>query len=392
MVDSIHIKNGTVIDPANGEHRKRDVFIQNGVFVDALEEKGGETRVIDAEGCFVTPGLIDSHMHMYQSRNQIGGYADIACPPGCVTTCIDAGSAGIANFHGFYRDSLHSATGIKAAVNASLYGIEEPPYEEIQDPVYATPEAMRPLFEKYPDALVGIKLRVHERVTKEFGLRALEQAEETASVLRAEGHRCRIMIHFGNLAQGISLEDVLNLMQPGDVITHTMRPPNGTTAAGSSILGEDGKIQPCVWKARARGVIFDTSCGRAHLSLNTIRQAVSEQFFPQIISTDVVGWSVFLNPTGWLILKMATYLNAGMPLDAVVEAVTATPARLYGFFDQAGSLTPGKPADVAVFRMEDRPFTLRDPYGGSMDMTRLLVPMATVKNGAVVFQQIYLGL
>src|SRR5699024_6798029 len=55
-----------------------------------------------------------------------------------------------------------------------------------------------------------------------------------------------------------------------------------------------------------------------------------------------------------------------------------------------GSLAAGMPADVAVFRVEQRPCHLDDLYGGSRTLERLVVPMATVKAGAVVFQQIYL--
>ena len=67
-----------------------------------------------------------------------------------------------------------------------------------------------------------------------------------------------------------------------------------------------------------------------------------------------------------------------------------TPAQVYGLEEEAGSLAAGMPADVAVFRVEQRPCHLDDLYGGSRTLERLVVPMATVKAGAVVFQQIYL--
>ena len=49
-----------------------------------------------------------------------------------------------------------------------------------------------------------------------------------------------------------------------------------------------------------------------------------------------------------------------------------------------------RPADIAVLRLIDRERTLDDLYGGSMTLHRLFVPMATVKNGAVVYKQIFL--
>lgn len=59
------IKNGTIINPARHQHEKGDVVIENGKIISI----GGtadvsEAEVYDAEGFFVTPGLIDMHVHL----------------------------------------------------------------------------------------------------------------------------------------------------------------------------------------------------------------------------------------------------------------------------------------------------------------------------------------
>ena len=66
---TIVIKNGRVIDPANGLDEPKDLLIDKGR-IKALESPGsisfdaGETpSVIDAKGCVVCPGLIDMHVH-----------------------------------------------------------------------------------------------------------------------------------------------------------------------------------------------------------------------------------------------------------------------------------------------------------------------------------------
>ena len=282
-------------------------------------------------------------------------------------------------------DIRHSATTVKATLSTTTHGVQMPPYEEIQDPQFAAAERVRPLFERWGDVLVGIKQRVHGEVTGPFGLRSLEQASKTAAQLRSEGFRCRLMVHFGSLADGIGVSDVLDLLDPGDVFTHIYRPANGTT-----IFGPDGRVLDCVKRARERGVIFESGCARSHLSFASIDRAFADGFRPQIISTDMIGKTFFWKPSGWLPLKMSIYLDYGMPLEEVVRAVTATPAQVYGLEEEAGSLAAGMPADVAVFRVEQRPCHLDDLYGGSRTLERLVVPMATVKAGAVVFQQIYL--
>lgn len=61
----ILIKNGRILDPSLQKDEIGDLYIKDGKIQKA--EKGLETkadRVIDADGCFVMPGLIDIHVHL----------------------------------------------------------------------------------------------------------------------------------------------------------------------------------------------------------------------------------------------------------------------------------------------------------------------------------------
>ena len=386
MYDII-IRNGTVIDPISDTFDIRDIYIKNGRIVNSSSESDGLTKKeIDASGCYVTPGLIDSHIHLFNGGSQLGGKADIVCPATGVTTAIDAGSAGIYNFPSFYEQCIMpSTTSIKATISPSKGGVQMDPYEEITDPVFGTYDLIMPLYEKYSDALVGIKQRVHKGVTREFGLKSLEQSAKTARRIRENGFPCRLMVHFGPLAQDVSMEEIMNILEPGDVFTHIYRPDNGTT-----IFDDSGKVLDCIKAAQRRGVVFESGCARSHCSFVSINKAFADSFPPEIISTDMIGDTFYWKPSGWLPLKMSIYLNMGMELADVVKAVTFTPASVYGILKEAGTLSEGNPADVAIFRVEDRDFHLDDLYGGSFDGNHLIVPMATVKAGKIVFQQIYL--
>lgn len=62
---SILVKNGRVIDPDTKRDGKFDLLIDDGKIQkvdEKIEEKADE--VIDAEGCYVMPGLIDMHVHL----------------------------------------------------------------------------------------------------------------------------------------------------------------------------------------------------------------------------------------------------------------------------------------------------------------------------------------
>lgn len=57
------IKNGFVIDPANGVNSKLNLVIEEGRIAEVTREEPKCERVIDAEGKYVVPGFIDIHMH-----------------------------------------------------------------------------------------------------------------------------------------------------------------------------------------------------------------------------------------------------------------------------------------------------------------------------------------
>lgn len=92
----IHIKNGHLIDPANGVDSKQDVFIAAGKIaaIGAAPDGFVASKVIDAGGLMVIPGLVDlsarlrepgyEHKATLESEMQAavqGGVTSLVCPP-----------------------------------------------------------------------------------------------------------------------------------------------------------------------------------------------------------------------------------------------------------------------------------------------------------------------
>ena len=90
----ILLRGGHVIDPRNGLDGPADVGIKNGSIAAVGQEMSGQAgKTIDVGGLYVTPGLLDIHLHAY-GRFHAWLSPDQHCLPYGVTTCVDTGSSG----------------------------------------------------------------------------------------------------------------------------------------------------------------------------------------------------------------------------------------------------------------------------------------------------------
>ncbi len=91
---SILIQNGTVLDPSQVFERRVDVLIQDGKIAAIGKNLGKADRVVDADGCYVTPGLLDIHVHFREPGDEeeetiasgsaaavAGGFTSVVCMP-----------------------------------------------------------------------------------------------------------------------------------------------------------------------------------------------------------------------------------------------------------------------------------------------------------------------
>ena len=100
----ILIKNGHVIDPANGIDEVTDIYVKNGVIAEIGKNDdldGVENvQVIDATGKIVAPGLVDMHVHLREPGQEYkedietgtraavyGGVTSVACMPNTEPVC-----------------------------------------------------------------------------------------------------------------------------------------------------------------------------------------------------------------------------------------------------------------------------------------------------------------
>ena len=376
MTASLVIRGGMVVDPANGIERRASLIVEEGriagICNDGAEPSAQQT--IDAEGCIVTPGLIDTHLHMFHGGTENGIVPDTTLLPMGVTAGIDQGSAGSGNFQIFYDSIIaRSQVHIFACLNISTQGLITSSYPENLDPKFTNLAAMKRLFEKYPRTLRGIKTRISKELVGDFGIAVLENARSTADAIGT-----RISVHTTNPPLPVS--EFIGLFNKGDIYSHTYQ------GKGFSILDEDGKVSLSVWEARKRGVIFDSADARVHYLYPVVKQALSEGFLPDTISTDLVQGSLFQPGVFGLPRVMSKYLALGLPRAEVVRAVTAGPAKIIGRAD-LGNLGAGAAADIAIFRLKDVKTEITDRERNTLTLNKMLVPQCTVLGGKVVFRQ-----
>ncbi|MFH2114861.1 MAG: amidohydrolase family protein [Spirochaetota bacterium] len=373
MYDLI-IKNGTVIDPANGVHGQADVVIDNGLVITFDTGKLPEARyILDASGCYVTPGLIDYHLHLAPLA-EIGVYGETACFPSGVTTAVDCGSSGAGTYEGHRHAILSSPLTIKSFLHVCSAGLATGQYHENPDPKFWDRPKITRLFRKYPDELIGLKVRQGAEIVGHLGLEPLTEAVKLAESLGVP-----VMVHCSNPPSALS--DMLALLRHGDILTHAFQDK------GYSLLDEGGKIIQAAHHARERGVIFDVANATIHFSFAVAKQAIAEGFLPDTISTDLTTRSLYKRPAVFnLAFVLSKFLNLGMTMDQIIASTTAIPARLIGLEGRAGCLSPGSAGDVAVFKEIEHYTEFGDRTGVIIGGTRLLKPMLTVKAGEMVYR------
>jgi dihydroorotase len=366
------IANGDVLDPVQKTRAKRDIGIRFGQIAAVAPAIPTDRAVqrIDAAGKLVTPGLIDLHTHLCPHLG-IGLPADELVPITATTTAISAGDAGAHTFgnfrHGVVPQSRTRLFGFVHISSIGLAGGLAP--GEMLNIDYANVEACAKAVAENADLVLGVKVRITDSVVGQNGLEPLRRAIRAAEMA---GKQFRVMCHIG-AAPG-NLSDLLDLLRPGDILTHAY------SGAGNNTV-QNGRVLPAALAAKQRGVIVDVGHGGGSFDYTVCEPAMQQGFGPDTISSDI--HAVSINTPGYPTLPwvMSKFLGLGMPLEEVVARATSEPGRIIGKVPGLGTLAVGAPADLAIFDLVDGPVEFVDTRSNKRAGTRKLVPVLTVRGG-----------
>lgn len=360
------IHGGRLFDPAGGTWRRASIGVRDGVIsaLDAEPEASAGAAAgvrVDARGAMILPGLTDLHVHSWPEATFWGIDTDAVSLPHGVTTTVDAGSAGAANFDGLARRLRAARTRALAFVNLARDGLAHP-YGELLDMSAADVEGAVRVARAHPDLVTGFKLRASPNTVGDNAAAAL------AAVRRAADETgLRVMVHVSDAPPDLDL--VLAHLRAGDILTHCFTP------YGNCVVG-----RASVRAALARGVLLDVGHGSGSFSFPAARAWLGSGEALPIISTDLHSRSV-LGPAFDMLTVMTKFLASGWPLEQVLAAATLAPARALG---HEAAPVVGAPADLCMLELQERPLALWDSRGVEVEAPRRLSCLLTVRAGRVV--------
>jgi dihydroorotase len=370
------LQGGHVVDAKNNLSAVRDVAIKDGKIAAVAGHIASveASKTIDARGFYVTPGLVDIHVHAYAGTGMRDAYSGdhSVYPDGFtfrsgVTTVVDAGGSGWRNFEDF-KDRIidRSKTRVLAMLNIVGHGMGGGAIEQNVDDMDA--KATADEAKKYKTIVVGIKTAHYEGPE----WTPVERAVEAGTLAEIP-----VMVDFGTFRPERPFQDlVLKKLRPGDIYTHTY-------LDAVPMLDIQGHIQPYLFEARKRGVIFDVGHGGGSFLFRQAVPAIRQGFIPDSISTDLhidsmnSGMKDMLN-------VMSKFLNMGLSLDDVIARATRNPAKEIQRED-LGNLSIGASADIAVLRLDKGHFGFVDVFGARLQGSQKLACELTVRNGLVVY-------
>ena len=372
----ILLKGGHVIDPRNQVDAVMDVAVADGKIAAVRPDiNPAEARtVVDVTGLYVTPGLIDAHVHVFATTGMRGAWAgdNSVLPDGFsfrtgVTTMVDVGSSGWRNFEDFrHRVIDRAATRVFAMLNIVGLGmLTDVPEQNIHD---MDAKATAEMAIKHRDVVVGIK-SAHYQGPEWVSVDRAVEAGKAASI--------PVMVDFGYFrVERPYYKLVTERLRPGDISTHMFRGP-------VPYVDADGKLLDYLKEARTRGVLFDVGHGGGSFVFRNAVPAVQQGFYPDTISTDLHTGS--MNGAMMdMLTTMSKFLAMGVPLKDVIRQSTINPAMAIQH-PELGHFSPGSEADIAVLRVMEGRFGYADGARGTIAGNRRLMCEMTLKSGRVVW-------
>ena len=388
----IHIKNGRLVDPANGIDAQQDVYIAAGriAAVAAAPEGFVANRVIDAAGLVVCPGLIDLSARLREpgfeykatlesemAAAAAGGVTSLACPPDTDPPLDEPGLVEMLKHRARHPNFAHvypvgaltlGLAGERLTEMAELHEAGCIAFGQANMPVVDTQVLMRalqyaatfdyPVWLQAQDPFLGKDGVAHDgEVATRLGLSGMPVSAETiaiATILQL-ARDTGVRVHLTRISSAAALEMIAAARSSGIAVTCDVS-INHLHLSDQDIgyFNPHAHLVPPLLAGRDRDAL------RRGLADGTINALCSDHTpvdddAKQVPFSEAEPGATGLELLLPLTLKWAAEMR--LPLGTALARITTDSARILGL--PAGTLTVGAAADVCVF----------DPHG-SLRVTR----------------------
>ncbi len=384
MSERLLLRGGHVLsmDPRIGDIYGGDVLIEGERIAEVAPLiEAGDAQVVDATGCIVIPGFIDSHRHTWETVIRgiapdvsLGGYFDIvldqlapAYRPEDVYAgnylgsleAIDAGVTTLLDWSHISNTPEHADEAIRGLADAKLRAVYcyGNPNTSLADWWYTStleaPEDIRRVRERYFSSDEG--LMTLAMGTRGPGFCTPEVVKHDWELARDVGAPISVHVGMGPYAGRFSMVkqlDELGLLGPDTTYIHCnylsdeefklIADTGGKVSIAPSVEMIMGHGTPPTAKALAHGL-------RPSLSIDVVTTVPGDMFTQMR----------FLFAQDRLLAHEAAFAAGSeeepklLTSREVLEFATIEGARVCGIEERTGSLTPGKQADVVLVRGDD---------------------------------------
>jgi dihydroorotase len=400
------LSGGFVIDPRNNINQICDVAVKDGkiALVAPNIDRSSAAEHIDVSGKLITPGLIDTHAHVFEYvTGRFGLEADMCGVDSGVTTLIDQGGPSCMTLPAF-REYVVKPKKSRIFTYLSSYlvgGMEGHYYPSLYKPDCVDVAATVKSALANRDIVKGFKAHAELGGFARWGIEVIRQSAEIGAQAKLP-----IYIHFGQLwplpADGDNgvdadtiLAQVVPLLKKGDILAHPFtRHPGG-------FVDRKGRVHAIVKEAIAKGLKIDVGHG-SHFSYKMAQIALQAGIVPDTLGADMHGYNtmtpkpsmagtpdehsdkdhMFFGQVRFsLVSAMTAMLALGIPIEHVVAMSSWNPQRYFGLPDDIGHLGVGALADISVLNDDRGRFELIDNEGTKIISDRMLTPAFCYRDG-----------
>ena len=359
----LFIKNAKLFTMAGKKYENGDVLIRDGKIVEVGEniQFDGEGQVIDANGAWVIPGIIDAHCHIGIEEEDMrfeGDDVNEAVDP--VTPELRAIDA-VNPMDAAFNEAVEA--GITAVMtgpgSANVIGGQFVAMKTkgicIDEMVIKEPAAMKIAFgenpkrvysnqKKHPATRMGTAALLREELTKtvnyknkkqksiekgenfetDFKLEAMLPVINREIPLKAHAHRADDILTALRIAKEFNVRITLDHCTDGHLIKEQIK------AAGVPAL-----VGPTM--------TFRTKIETKNKSFKTPKILTKAGILTAIITDHPV------TPIQFLPLCAGLAAKEGLDFEEALKAITINAAKICEIDDRVGSIEPGKDADIAIF-------------------------------------------